>query len=167
MSHEDAYNKALEHLSHAYIQKILSAGENAQSKLTKLTRELLRAVDPSLLLNAFDEYALLERHIYSTVPSKPGMYLKLYHGRKTADEALDNWGPDGPWVGPLKWFYCTHDEIYGIGFADGKEITDLSSRFDVLPPILFEHQMIYLNGMYYGDWELVQLDNEEISRTIP
>ena len=50
------------------------------------------------------------------------MYLKLLYGRDMADEEMDDWGPDGPWIGPLNYFHCTYLSDIGIGFAGGRRI---------------------------------------------
>src|SRR3546814_15310909 len=34
-------------------------------------------------------------------PDLPQLYLHLYHGRKDPDESLEDWGSDGPVIGPL------------------------------------------------------------------
>lgn len=39
---------------------------------------------------------------------KPGMYLGLFHGRDTPEEELDNWGFNGPMIGPLKYVHTTY-----------------------------------------------------------
>ncbi|ODU49166.1 MAG: hypothetical protein ABS92_06605 [Thiobacillus sp. SCN 63-374] len=131
--------------------------------MIKLSQTYLRSIDPTDIFSTFSEHLLLKQHTHPATPNKPGLYLRLYHGRHAIDEALDNWGEDGPWIGPLKWFHCTYFHDFGIGFENGEELTDLASRFDAVPPMLFEHDMIYLDGMYYGCWELIQLNNKEVS----
>jgi hypothetical protein len=85
------------------------------------------------------------------------MYLKLLHGRESADEEMNDWGSDGPWIGPLKWFHCTYLSDIGFGFTGGEELTTLSHSIDVPFPIYLCQGMIYYDGMYYGDWELQNL----------
>jgi hypothetical protein len=36
------------------------------------------------------------------------VYLHLFHGRKSPDEQLDDWGEDGPVLGPLKYVHTTY-----------------------------------------------------------
>lgn len=38
---------------------------------------------------------------------KPGLYLGLFHGRKPGEE-LDDWGSQGPVIGPLKFVHTTY-----------------------------------------------------------
>jgi len=43
---------------------------------------------------------------------KAGLYLHLFHGRDTADEVLEDWGFQGPHIGPLKYVHTTYrDDI--------------------------------------------------------
>ena len=34
--------------------------------------------------------------VYGARPSKPGLYLGLFHGRDTPNQAMHGWGFDGP-----------------------------------------------------------------------
>lgn len=73
---------------------------------------------------------------------KPGVYLGLFHGRKTPDEQLDGWGENGPVIGPLAYVhttYLTHIRFCPVGEDDP---TDLNIIED----------MVEFDGMYYGDW---------------
>lgn len=160
----NSYDIALEHLAQAQARKILRQGENIESELTKFLRTYLKTIDAEIILSTYSEHMLLKQHTHSTSPSKPGLYLRLSHGRQAIDEALDGWGDDGPWIGPLRWFHCTYLQDFGIGFENGEELNDLGLRLDAAPPMLFEHDMIYLDGMYYGCWDLVQINNEDISK---
>ncbi|MBZ4187668.1 hypothetical protein [Niabella beijingensis] len=70
------------------------------------------------------------------------MYIHFYHGRKTIEEELNDWGEDGPIVSVsfISWTYGNlklHDET--------DDFTFLSQAEDLIP----------LGNMYYGDFELL------------
>lgn len=73
---------------------------------------------------------------------------------------MDDWGPDDPWIGPLKWFHCTYLSSVGLGFEDGSEIGTLMLNESFPPPLFLFEGMLFLNGMYYGDWELQTITTE-------
>lgn len=74
-----------------------------------------------------------------------GVYLHLFHGREDPEQDMDDWGEDGPIVGPFDWFHVTYkDELKGV--IDGD-------------PYWFPHiapceDMIYFRGKWYGDWSI-------------
>ena len=39
---------------------------------------------------------------YGSKPTRPGMYLGLFHGRDKPREAMNDWGFNGPLIGPLE-----------------------------------------------------------------
>lgn len=96
---------------------------------------------------------LLAAHAHHSQPP-PGLYLKLLHGRMTPYEQLDTWGPDGPWIGPLRWVHVTYMSGVNLCFTDGKELVATSMEhegFGVFDDLLF------YDGVYYGDWEIYTL----------
>ena len=68
-----------------------------------------------------------------------GVYIELLHGRKTPDEVMDDFGPDGPVFGPFEWVHTT----YGcdIKLGDDGELQDKDG-------------LVYYDGMWYGDWSV-------------
>jgi hypothetical protein len=77
------------------------------------------------------------------------LYIRLFHGRKAIDEELNDWGEDGPVLGPLKWVHTTYATTLHIcneGELDGGVIDTYEG-------------MVYYNGMYYGDWSVFITDN--------
>lgn len=76
------------------------------------------------------------------------VYLELLHGRKSPREQLDDWGEDGPILGPLRWVHttyatdvkcCPHGEVDGIA----------------LPVV---EDLLHYDGMFYGDWSVIGQD---------
>ena len=148
------YSSALVHVAKAQLKAILSGGDGFQDRLESLIQGNLKRCPQDFILAAATNHEILKRHTHNLKPTEPGMYLKLLHGRTVADEELDDWGPDGPWIGPLKWFHCTYLSDIGIGFAGGEELTSQSYSVEIPSPIYLYQEMIYYDGMYYGSWEL-------------
>lgn len=70
----------------------------------------------------------------------PQVYLELYHGRTSPDQDMDDWGSQGPTLGPFDEIhvtYCSH-----IRCMNGKEET-------VIP---YVDDLLHYEDMYYGDW---------------
>ena len=83
--------------------------------------------------------------------SVPGcLYLFMYHGRKTPDQEMNDWGENGPHIGPLTYCSVTCCQAIALGFADGYETGECFSHvgFGIHDDLLF------FDGMYYGDWEI-------------
>ena len=148
------YSTALANLAKAHLRAILSSGDGYQEKLASLIQDNLKCRPQDFVLSAAANHELLTRHTHDLQPTESGMYLKLLHGRAAANEELDDWGADGPWIGPLKWFHCTYLSDIGIGFAGGEELASQSYNVDISSPIYLCQEMIYYDGMYYGSWEL-------------
>jgi hypothetical protein len=116
-------------------------------------------VIPPTALPALDmqQYLLVRQHC--TPPTQPiekqGMYLLLTHGRLSADAEMDDWGFDGPVIGPLSWCHITYGALATIGFADGTET-------DFLEPDVLSIQdgLLYFDGAWYGDWEFQVLEGD-------
>ncbi len=68
-------------------------------------------------------------------------YLKLFHGRASPDEEIDDWGVDGPIFGPFPFFHTT----YG---------TDIKFNEDEGALLTIVDGFVHYNGMYYGCWSV-------------
>jgi len=77
------------------------------------------------------------------------MILHLYHGRKTPDENLEDWGEDGPSI-KIVLFVWTYSSLRIWRTVDGD--------FEWLD---VKDDLIFYNGVYYGDFEIVQEDGNE------
>ena len=154
MNNHIDYSSALANVTKAQLKAILSGGEGFNERLESLIQNQLKTRPQSFILAAAANYELLKRHTHDLKQTEPGMYLKLLHGRDMADEEMDDWGPDGPWIGPLNYFHCTYLSDIGIGFAGGEELVSQSYNIEIPSPIYLYQEMIYYDGMYYGSWEL-------------
>lgn len=63
---------------------------------------------------------------------KPGLYLRLFHGRNSPDDQLDDWGFDGPFIGPLESVHCTYATALRLSFVDHE---DCARFFPQLHPV--------------------------------
>ncbi len=93
------------------------------------------------------------------------IYLELFHGRRSLTEQLDDWGSQGPILGPLAFVHTTYAADIKIETASGEDgVLYLcgDERADLL----------YYDGVYYGDWsafgaEVLEKQPELTSRVQP
>ena len=74
-------------------------------------------------------------------PEPFGVYIKLFHGRKSPEEELDDWGEAGPVFGPFPFVHTTYGDHLKF---DDSSMGELRVVDDCL----------YYDGMYYGDWSV-------------
>tara|TARA_R110002074_G_scaffold180998_1_gene345407 strand:- start:52 stop:357 length:306 start_codon:yes stop_codon:yes gene_type:complete len=75
------------------------------------------------------------------------MYLSLIHGRKKPDENVEDWGFDGPFIGPLSYCHITYMCHVKLAFKDGINVFDDDA-------IIIKDDLLYYDGNYYGDWSI-------------
>jgi hypothetical protein len=80
---------------------------------------------------------------------KPVMtvYLKLMHGRDHPEQQMNDWGFDGPVLGPFEvvhFTYTTHVRCFPEG-SDGD--------IDAIE-LCYHDDMLVHEGKYYGDFEI-------------
>jgi hypothetical protein len=154
------YQTAIKQLAKAHADILFSYGDAAQEKLEELFIKSLRGLPEGRVIEKHLDHEVLRRHAHSP-PTEPGTYLKLLHGRETLDEVMDDWGPDGPWIGPLEWFHCTYMKSISLGFTDGETVECLIQNETPVAPIFLAYDMIYFDGMYYGDWEIQNITSND------
>jgi hypothetical protein len=71
------------------------------------------------------------------------LYIRLFHGRTDPNQDMDDWGSDGPVLGPYKFVHTT----YAYHIKLGKPDDDCDELF------VYE-DMLYYDGIYYGDWSV-------------
>jgi hypothetical protein len=90
-------------------------------------------------------------------------YMRFFHGRATPDEELDDWGVNGPIIGPLQWVHTTYGATIRLAF-EGSHDQDIE--------FLLHGDVIYVRDemnehfnlaqgreadalpYYYGDWSV-------------
>ena len=71
------------------------------------------------------------------------LYLKLFHGRTDPTKQMDDWGADGPIFGPYNYIHTTYANHLKMGLND-----------NAVHKLYVVEDMIYYNGVYYGDWSV-------------
>lgn len=86
------------------------------------------------------------------------IYIQLFHGHHTPDEQLDDWGFDGPVIGPFPWYHITYGCDVKLGddpiIIDGKEVPF---------PVHDDNDMIPFLGAFYGDMSIT--DGETVLKS--
>lgn len=85
------------------------------------------------------------------------VYLKLFHGRTDPEEQLDDWGSNGPTLGPLEYVHCTYFTHLqaAVSCNDNRE-----EAFDLFFATTTEQDMLYWDGVLYGDWTITSEPEE-------
>lgn len=72
------------------------------------------------------------------------LYLRLFHGRHHPDENLDDWGFDGPYVGPIELGWT-----YGTLRLHNPDCTDTED-------VPMQHDLVAFDGAFYGDMDFLR-----------
>lgn len=81
------------------------------------------------------------------------LWLHLFHGRDAIDQEMDDWGFNGPTIGPLKYVHTTYGNHIKLGFVDEADI----KKFDldkIMPDLNVNEGLVVYQGRYYGDWSV-------------
>lgn len=76
-----------------------------------------------------------------------GIYLELFHGRKSPSVKTEDWGKDGPIFGPYPFIHTTFAATVRLGDAHMLYILK---------------DLVYYDGMYYGDWTVTASVPEDL-----
>ena len=71
------------------------------------------------------------------------LYIRLFHGRTDPNQDMDDWGTDGPVFGPYEFAHTTYMWDLKLGKSKGN-CDELYTHED----------MVYYDGVYYGDWSI-------------
>ena len=99
---------------------------------------------------------------------KPGLYLGLFHGFKDAKArvAADDWGANGPLIGPLKFVHTTYGFHIKFQFVNEKDAEKYGFRCGCDHDLFVAGRKSpdqdcvafpWLHGMYYGDWTVFNI----------
>lgn len=101
---------------------------------------------------------------YGEKPARPGMYLGLLHGRDHPQQPMDDWGFNGPMIGPLQWFHTTYTCTIRIAFelaADGERYFGEAGTDHELE---LAGDLLVFGGKYYGDWTVYCVAPDDCAR---
>lgn len=79
------------------------------------------------------------------------IFIELLHGRHTPDEELEDWGFDGPVLGPFPWFHMTYGGDVNLG-DQGLIVMGKQVEFPVPDA---KEGLIHFLGAYYGDMSIM------------
>jgi hypothetical protein len=102
--------------------------------------------------------------VYGIRPQKPGMYLGLFHGRDTPNEAMNGWGFDGPALGPLKHVHTTYACSMNVEFTSQSDAHLLTGSNDTFLELQLDGDLLCFGGKLYGDWTVYMVKPEECFR---
>ena len=97
---------------------------------------------------------------YGTPPTQPGLYLGLFHGRLDPADAMDDWGFNGPLIGPLSFVHTTYTNHIKLDFendCDAKRY--LPQQTDYVLPV--NEDMVFFKNRFYGDWTVFYVDESD------
>ncbi|RBB37555.1 hypothetical protein DPV79_21415 [Burkholderia reimsis] len=113
---------------------------------------------------------LLPRYNDAQTALAPGLYLGLFHGRGAIDDILDDWGFDGPVIGPLEFVHTTYAADVKLRFADGQIagryfpdtgfVTNLSTAERTRcaeASLAIADDLLVFDGRYFGDWTVFHI----------
>jgi len=76
------------------------------------------------------------------------LYIRLFHGRTDPKQEMDDWGSDGPILGPYQYAHTTYNCCLKLGKPD-----DSCDELYIVVP-----DMVFYDGVYYGDWSVFGSD---------
>jgi hypothetical protein len=71
------------------------------------------------------------------------VYIKLFHGRTDPKQEMDSWGSAGPVFGPFDWVHVTYNTEIKLGHGSDSDIE-----------LEFDGDLVYYDGIWYGDWSV-------------
>lgn len=94
------------------------------------------------------------------------MELYLSHGRKTPDESLEDWGPEGPRLQGVKGCHQTYGGPANIHFVDrasvvhAQRLTGWEEWDPTALTMRWSDDTVHVKGpdgveMFYGDWGII------------
>lgn len=96
---------------------------------------------------------------YGDKPNAPGLYLGLLHGRDAPTDQPQEWGYNGPLIGPLKYVHTTYASTVRIEFEDIEHARQYG--FEEVDQMFDLHEDLFVfQGKYYGDWTVSRFDGK-------
>lgn len=99
--------------------------------------------------------------IYGEKPNRPGLYLGLLHGRDHPQQQMNDWGFNGPMIGPLQWFHTTYACTIRIAFESASDGDRYFGEAGTDHELELSDDLLVFEGKYYGDWTVYFVEPEE------
>ena len=84
-----------------------------------------------------------------------GVFIELFHGRADPFQDMDDWGELGPVFGPFRFVHTTYASDIKLG-----------RNKDTPQDLFILRDMVYYDGMWYGDWSVFQESTFEKQRSL-
>ena len=106
--------------------------------------------------NAFSELA-----DWGEMPSKPGLYLSLNHGRDFPQQTMRTRGFAGPKIGPILYVKTLYGQELTVRFANKRD----AARFfpetkSVLQTMQVVEGTLVYNEKCFGDWDVCYISED-------
>ncbi len=83
----------------------------------------------------------IEDQMVKQLRNKKVLFFNLIHGRKEPNQEMDEWGFDGPILGPYESVHCTYCTHLRLAKSNGE--IDTMRIYD---------DLVYYDNCFYGDW---------------
>lgn len=90
--------------------------------------------------------------VYGEKPAKPGMYLGLLHGRDHPQQQMNDWGFNGPMIGPLQWVHTTYASAIRVAFESATDGLRYFGEEEKEHELELSGDLLTFGGKFYGDW---------------
>lgn len=101
---------------------------------------------------------------YGEKPDRPGMYLGLLHGRDHPQQQMNDWGFNGPMIGPLQWCHTTYACTVRIAFESALDGLRYFGKAETDHELELSGDLLVFGGKCYGDWTVYCVQPEDVSR---
>lgn len=98
---------------------------------------------------------------YGEKPARPGLFLGLLHGRDDPKQRMDEWGFNGPMIGPLKWVHTTYTCTIRIAFEHPSDALRYFGMSDTEQCLELNGDMLTFGGKFYGDWTVYTVSPDD------
>lgn len=105
------------------------------------------------------------------------VYLQLFHGRDTVEEDMDDWGYEGPTLGPLEYCHVTYmsdvkysmakeqfAELFPETIAEWKASGVSNGDGDFIDGHLkINSGLVEFQGKFYGDFSVFSAEEQKVA----
>lgn len=99
---------------------------------------------------------------WGKMPSKPGLYLSLNHGRDFPQQVLKTEGFAGPKIGPLSYMKTRYAQQVTLGFENPRDAARYfpETRTQEIHFLDILEGTLIFGGKCYGDWDVCYIPVE-------
>ena len=106
----------------------------------------------------------MSKHLIYNVdtPVETGLYLGLFHGRDNPDESLEDWGSNGPIIGPLEHVHTTYATHIKLEFKTEESARCFGFNPETMIDLNIQDGMVVFQNHWYGDWTVFYHKKSEL-----